>query len=332
MVHHDEPARAAVRRRPRPQGGEPRRRQGRRSRRRRRRDARRDRDDVEPPTVLPEPRATTRTRANDCDGRHRSGEGRDEAVPYDTDGDGVCDDGGACNDILFMGRNVDPWPEMDQVAMASLQIGLPGLKLRELDTSTGYTTMQTMKKLVPISISAGLGEGLREPVRVRLLHLRHRRHLACTGSSNYSNVGHDRGPGERVRRRARSTTRSSRTTGEVPSVDDEDGRVRGEARGVRSTPASPSWTQYLMEDDRARGCRGCWAKNWTSLDPSGRRLRFDQSPERSRTVTSAVDNGLQPENVAASTGRSEREGPPRRPPPRRREEGGSDAPVHRPAA
>ena len=45
---------------------------------------------------------------------------------YDTNQNGVCDDGGACDNILFLGRSEDPWPEMNQVAVQSLQPILPG--------------------------------------------------------------------------------------------------------------------------------------------------------------------------------------------------------------
>ena len=73
---------------------------------------------------------------------------------YDSDGDGLCD-ADVCNDVLMVNRNYDPWTQYTPIVQASLeQIGIH-LKIRELDVSTAYTTIQTMNNLVPIAINAG---------------------------------------------------------------------------------------------------------------------------------------------------------------------------------
>jgi len=118
---------------------------------------------VEPPTVLPQSQDINTFAANTGAGDPTSAMDEMKQSRYDTNKNGICDDGGACDNILFLGRSTDPWPNMNQVAVASLKPILPGLDLKEVDTSTGYTTLQQVKKLIPISMVPGWGKDYASP-------------------------------------------------------------------------------------------------------------------------------------------------------------------------
>lgn len=250
---------------------------------------------VEPPEVLPESASINPYSANTGTGNIEAAKEEMKQSRYDLDKNGVCDDGGACDDILFLGRNVDPWPEMDQVAMASLQPILPGLTLREVDTSTGYTTLQQMKKLVPISSVPGWGKDYASPYGFDYYIFHSDGIYSCTGSSNYSNVGLAKDLADECGIGAEYDS-YVQNNGEVPSVDAKMGEcVAKPASEVNACFAELD--TYLMET-AVPWVPWVWANNWTSLDPSVVTYVFDQNAGTISYVNSAVNNGLEPENVA----------------------------------
>jgi peptide/nickel transport system substrate-binding protein len=81
---------------------------------------------------------------------------------YDTDKDGVCD-ASACKNLVMINRNVSPWTTMEPVVVSSLQkIGIE-VKPRELTSSAAYTTIQTVKNMIPIALNAGWGKDYPDP-------------------------------------------------------------------------------------------------------------------------------------------------------------------------
>ena len=143
---------------------------------------------VEPPTVLPQSQDINPFAANTGAGSQTDAMDEMKQSKYDTNHNGICDDGGACDNILFLGRSTDPWPNMNQVAVASLKPILPGLDLKEVDTSTGYTTLQQVKKLVPISMVPGWGKDYASPYGFDFF-IFDSAGIACTAAVNYSLVG-----------------------------------------------------------------------------------------------------------------------------------------------
>jgi peptide/nickel transport system substrate-binding protein len=76
---------------------------------------------------------------------------------YDTNKDGVCD-AAACGKLVMINRNVAPWTTMEPVVVSSLEkIGIK-VKARELASSAAYTTIQTVKNMIPIALNAGWGK------------------------------------------------------------------------------------------------------------------------------------------------------------------------------
>ena len=250
---------------------------------------------VEPPTVLPESVDINPYAANTGAGNVEAAMEEMKQSRYDLDKNGICDDGGACDDILFLGRNIDPWPEMDQVAMASLLPILPGLTLKEVDTSTGYTTLQQMKKLVPISSVPGWGKDYASPYGFDYYIFHTDGIYSCTGASNYSLVGLTKDFAEECGIGAEYDA-YVQNNGEVPSVDAKMAEcVAKPADEVNACFAELD--TYLMET-AVPWVPWVWANNWTSVNPTVTLYVFDQFAGTISYVNSAVDNGLAPENVA----------------------------------
>ncbi len=99
---------------------------------------------------------------------------------YDSDGDGLCD-ADVCNDVLIINRNYDPFTKYTPILQASLeQIGIH-VKIRELDISTAYTTIQTLEQPVPMSINASWGKDYASPYGFDFF-LFNTAGIACTGA------------------------------------------------------------------------------------------------------------------------------------------------------
>jgi peptide/nickel transport system substrate-binding protein len=81
---------------------------------------------------------------------------------YDTNKDGVCD-ASQCSNLVMINRNVPNWTTMEPVVVSSLaKIGIK-VKPRELTSSAAYTTIQTVKNMIPIALNAGWGKDYPDP-------------------------------------------------------------------------------------------------------------------------------------------------------------------------
>lgn len=144
---------------------------------------------IEPPTVLAEGVGYDPYPSPNFEGDVEAAKAEMQQSKYDSNGDGVCD-ADVCKDVLMVSRNYDPWTKYTPIMQESLaQIGIE-LKVRELDSSTAYTTIQTMNNLVPIAINAGWGKDYGSPYGFDYF-LFNTAGLACEGSVNYSNIGVD---------------------------------------------------------------------------------------------------------------------------------------------
>ena len=143
---------------------------------------------IMPPTVLPgfpadyDPYAS----AGNAGDETKAKDEMKQATKYDTNGDGVCDVD-ACKDVLLINRSSPPQVDMTPILTTDLaKIGIT-LKARELDTSTAYTTIATVDKLIPIGANAGWGKDYADPSTFAVLF--QSSGIACSGGINYSNVG-----------------------------------------------------------------------------------------------------------------------------------------------
>jgi peptide/nickel transport system substrate-binding protein len=106
---------------------------------------------------------------------------------YDTNKDGLCD-ASACSNMVMINRNVTPWTDLEPVVVNSLgKIGIK-VKPRELATSAAYTTIQTVKNLIPIALNARWGKDYAD-ASTFFIPLMAGTSIIPTGNTNYALVG-----------------------------------------------------------------------------------------------------------------------------------------------
>jgi peptide/nickel transport system substrate-binding protein len=106
---------------------------------------------------------------------------------YDTNKDGLCD-APQCKNLVMINRNVTPWTDLEPVVVNSLgKIGIQ-VKPRELATSAAYTTIQTVKNLIPIALNARWGKDYAD-ASTFFIPLMTGTSIIPTGNTNYALVG-----------------------------------------------------------------------------------------------------------------------------------------------
>jgi peptide/nickel transport system substrate-binding protein len=251
---------------------------------------------VEPPTVLEGSEGINPYADNTGEGNLDAAKEAMKGSMYDTDGDGVCD-APECSKVLFLGRNTDPWPDINQVVVESLTpLGLD-LVLREVDTSTGYTTLQTAKRLVPISAVPGWGKDYADPYGFDYF-IFSSDGILCEGASNYSLLGITADQATECGIKAEYDAFIDKW-GEMPSIDDQINDECFVLSGEERTACFQQMDTYLMETG-IPWAPWLWATNFTSTNNENIALyTFDQNSGVVSYVHTAVNNDLQPTNVAA---------------------------------
>ncbi len=202
---------------------------------------------IEPPTVLPENGSYDPYPSPDFAGDVDAAKAEMAQSAYDSDGDGVCDDP-VCNDVLFVNRDYDPWTKYSPIMQDALsQIGI-NLKVRELDVSTAYTTIQTTNNLVPIAINAGWGKDYASPYGFDFF-LFNTAGLACEGSVNYSNIGMTEDTASECGDNVLAAYNAAvAANGDIPSVDDDMATCVATPQGDAYNACWATLDQRLMEE------------------------------------------------------------------------------------
>jgi ABC-type transport system substrate-binding protein len=250
---------------------------------------------VEPPTVLPQSQDINTFAANTGAGDATSAADEMKQSRYDTNHNGICDDGGACDNILFLGRSTDPWPNMNQVAVASLKPILPNLDLKEVDTSTGYTTLQQVKKLVPISMVPGWGKDYASPYGFDFF-IFDSAGIACTAAVNYSLVGMTEAQATECGVKPEYDAYVQKW-GPIPSVDDK--MKECVAKPADQVDACFAELDTYLMTTAVPWAPWLWATQFTSTNLNTvTSYAFDQNAGIISYVNTSVNNGLAPQNVA----------------------------------
>jgi peptide/nickel transport system substrate-binding protein len=106
---------------------------------------------------------------------------------YDTNKDGTCD-APACKNMVMINRNTTPWTDLEPVVVSSLgKIGIQ-VKPRELATGAAYTTIQTVKNLIPIAMNARWGKDYAD-ASTFFIPLMAGTSIIATGNTNYALIG-----------------------------------------------------------------------------------------------------------------------------------------------
>jgi peptide/nickel transport system substrate-binding protein len=251
---------------------------------------------IEPPSVLPDtgeydPYATPEFAGDLAAAQAEMAQSR-----YDTDGDGSCDDP-VCDDLLFINRNYEPWTLYSPIVQDSLaQIGI-NVRVRELDISTAYTTVQTMNNLVPIAINAGWGKDYASPYGFDFF-LFNTAGLACEGLVNYPNVGLTEEIaaecGDNVVQALRAAEEAN---GPIPSVDEDMANCVATPPGAEYNACWAALDTRLMEEI-VPYIPYRWGSQNTALADSVVHWVYDQSAAWTAYSRTAVDNGLTMDEVA----------------------------------
>jgi peptide/nickel transport system substrate-binding protein len=251
---------------------------------------------IEPPAVLPDTGSYDPYPSPDFAGDLDAAKAEMAQSAYDSDGDGICDDP-VCTNVLLVNRNYDPWTQYTPILQDSLsQIGIE-LKVRELDVSTAYTTIQTMNNLVPIAANAGWGKDYASPYGFDFF-LFNTAGLACEGSVNYSNVGITEDVaadcGDNVLEAYNAAVEAN---GPIPSVDEDMEACVSTPPGDEYNACWAALDTRLMEEI-VPWIPYRWGTQNVVLADSVVAWTFDQSAAYTAYSRTAVDNGLTMEEVA----------------------------------
>ncbi len=207
---------------------------------------------------------------------------------YDTDQDGVCDSA-VCDNLVFMNRSSPPQVDMTPSIVDSLSsIGI-SLKVRELDSSTCYTTIQTVKNLVPISACPGWGKDYADPSTFAVLF--DSSGISCEGQIDYSEMGMDDAKAEECGVKAEF----DKVKDSIPNADADIARCNALTGDDRTscwiqldkdlmTKYIP-WVPYL------------WSTNFTVVGPSVTTYVYDQFSTTISWCHIAVNNNIDPESL-----------------------------------
>jgi peptide/nickel transport system substrate-binding protein len=245
---------------------------------------------IEPPTVLPDTGSYDPYPSPDFGGDVAAAQAEMALSAYDSDGDGVCDDP-VCDNVLMVNRNYDPWSQYSPIMQDALaQIGI-NLKVRELDVSTAYTTIQTTNNLVPIAINAGWGKDYASPYGFDFF-LFNTAGLACEGSVNYSNIGITEDVaaecGDNVLAAYNAAVAAN---GPIPSVDADMEECVATPVGDAYNACWAALDQRLMEEI-VPWVPYRWGSQNTVIADSVVKWGYDQSAGWTAYSRVAVDNGL----------------------------------------
>jgi len=250
---------------------------------------------IEPPAVLPETGTYDPYPSAEFGGDIDAAKAEMALSAYDSDGDGVCDDP-VCSDVLFVNRDYVPWTGYSPIMQDSLsQIGID-LKVRELDVSTAYTTIQTVSNLIPIAINAGWGKDYASPYGFDFF-LFNTAGLNCEGQVNYSEVGMTEDLaaecGDNVLAAYNAAVAAN---GPIPDVDEDMAACVATPAGEAYNACWAALDTRLMEEI-VPWVPWRWATQNVEIADSVVNWVYDQSSGWTAYSHVAVDNGLTMEEV-----------------------------------
>lgn len=203
-----------------------------------------------------------------------------KASAYDTDKDGVCDDG-SCSGVLFLNRSVEPFVKMTPIIRESLaKIGIK-VQVRELPTGPAYETSGVVANRIQIGANARWGKDY--PDASTFMVLFDGRNLLPTGNSGYALVG--------ITAEQAKEFKIELPAGGVPSVDadiDKCSAALGDERTAcwaaldkKLTEEVVPWVPYMF------------GKNTDLLGPAVTKWDFDQFSGEAAYAHVAVDPSKQ---------------------------------------
>jgi peptide/nickel transport system substrate-binding protein len=208
---------------------------------------------------------------------------------YDTNGDGVCD-ASVCKNVLFLNRNSPPQVNMTPAIQDSLSsIGIQ-LKVRELDTGTCYTSLNTVKDLIPISACPGWGKDYADPSTFAVLF--DSSGISCNGQINYSELGMNAAQA----RECGVTPQFNAVKSEMPNADSD----IANCNALTGDDRTNCWIQFDKDlmTKYIPWVPYLWANVFTVIAPTVTEYDFDQFSGAISWSHIAVNNNVDPASLA----------------------------------
>jgi len=202
---------------------------------------------------------------------------------YDTDQDGTCD-APECKNVVFLNRTTPPHVDMTPSIVDSLSsIGIQ-LKVRELDTGTCYTTIQTVKNLVPMSACPGWGKDYADPSTFAVLF--DSSGISCEGQINYSEMGMDIDKAKECGVDAEF----NKVKGTIPNADEDIAKCNALSGDDRTA----CWVQFDKDlmTTYIPWVPYLWANAFTIVQPTVTKYEFDQFAGTISFCHITVDNDV----------------------------------------
>jgi peptide/nickel transport system substrate-binding protein len=153
---------------------------------------------------------------------------------YDSNQDGKCD-ASACNNLLFVNRNVPPFTDMEPIIVQSA--AKIGIKLNPREFEDAYPIIQDATRNVPISSVPGWGKDFADASTFMVLF--DSASILPQGNVNYALVG--------LTPKQATADKIGGTTSGIPSVDDKI-KACGPKTGDERNPCWEDMDKYLMEN------------------------------------------------------------------------------------
>jgi peptide/nickel transport system substrate-binding protein len=187
---------------------------------------------------------------------------------YDSNGDGLCDSD-VCKNVLFVNRTTPPHVNMTPTIQENLSsIGID-LKVRELDTGTAYTTIQTVKNLIPIAANAGWGKDYADASTFGVLFISSG--ILCEGQVNYPELGMTQAIAKQcgVEQEWQAAGGTS-----IPNVDQQ----FNDCSLLSGQPRTDCWVEFdkNLTQNIAPWVPYLWANSFTIVAKSVTHYEFDQ--------------------------------------------------------
>jgi peptide/nickel transport system substrate-binding protein len=199
---------------------------------------------------------------------------------YDSNKDGVCD-AKECSNLVMINRNVAPWTTMEPVVVSSLdKIGIK-VKPRELASSAAYTTIQTIKNMIPLALNAGWGKDYPDPYSFAA-PLFTKEALIPTGNTNYALLGLDQA-------KAQELGVKYPAGAQIPNVDNDVNACQEITDVEARTPCFVNLDKKLMEQ-AVPWVPYLWNKVVVITAPSVTKYEFDQFSTEMSITEIAVNN------------------------------------------
>jgi len=247
---------------------------------------------IEPPTVLADTAKYNPYPSPNNGGDLQAAMDEMKQSKYDSNHDGKCD-ASVCNNLVMVNRNYSPWTDMTPILQDDLsKIGI-NVKVRELEAGTAYTTIDTVKNLIPIASNAGWGKDYADPSTFAVLF--DSSGISCTGAINYSNIGMSLKQAKECGVEDAWNAATNNGKNPLPSVDSQFDKCSAEPLDSRSA-CWASFDKDLMENV-VPWVPYLWASFATVTANTVTQFEYDQFAGAISFTHLAVNNGLNPNQV-----------------------------------